>query len=378
MRIVHVVESLDRGGLERMVCDLVADQHAHGWRVSLLCLFHRGLLAQELEERGVEVESVGKSGRSSLRVMQQLRRALRARSPDLVHTHNATAHYHVVVALLGAGAPPVLNTRHGMGAQSSMDRRERFYRWSMPRTAQVVAVCELAARRFVRDGIAPQDLVTVIPNGIRIERFQCDQRQAMRQRLDLDVTAPVVGIVGRLNWAKNHSMLLRAFARVYLAAPQARLVIVGNGELRADIEAQIATLGLATSVVMTGDRSDVPELLSALDVFALSSTTEGYSIALLEASASALPIVATDVGGNREIVQHQHTGLLVAADDEEGFASSLLRLLTDAPLRNTYAANARAWAQRHASVESMSAAYAKLYGTHSCSGALTTGMARSD
>jgi glycosyltransferase involved in cell wall biosynthesis len=170
-----------------------------------------------------------------------------------------------------------------------------------------------------------------------------------------------IGTIGRLNWAKDHAFLLKSFARMSHEIPDARLVIVGGGELKEDLEKLTTTLGLSSSVLMTGDRSDVPALLQAFDIFALSSQTEGYSIALLEAAASGLPAVATDVGGNSEIVQHGITGLIARYGDASSFATALRRLAGSEAIRRQMGNAARKWALQHATVPSMMHAYAEIY-----------------
>lgn len=362
MRIVHVVETLERGGLERMVCDLAASQHAAGHRVQVVCLFRPGLLAEELRAVGVSVVAAGKrSGvADALATLWRLRSLVRAAHADVIHTHNATAHYHTVLALAPGRHPPLLNTRHGMGAAAG-DGRERWYRRTWRRTSIIVAVCRHAAQHLIAAGLAPAALTTVVPNGIRLERFACGDRRAARRLLGIADDAPVVGTVGRLNWAKDHELLLRAFAKVREAVPQAVLVLIGEGELRTALSRRADELGLVDCVRFLGDRGDVAQLLAGFDVFVLSSRTEGYSIALLEASAAGLPIVATDVGGNCEIVADGRSGRLVPAADAVALAAAISQILEHAPLRQAWGAAARAWAEQHAGISAMAHAYEVLY-----------------
>lgn len=356
LHIAHVVETLERGGLERMVCDLAMEQARAGWQVSVHCVFHRGLLADELAAAGVEVTTAGKRSGADLRALWRLRRALQRAAPEVIHTHNATAHYHAVAACRATRLRPLLNTRHGMG-DAAGSRVEQRYRAALKGTAAVVTVARHAAEHYVRAGIVSQRRVTVIPNGIRIERFLRASRESARAALGVDAGALLVGTVGRLNWAKDQAILVQAIAALWPRYRGLCCVIVGEGALRGELQSLIDSLGLAASVRLLGDRDDVPALLPAFDVFALPSRTEGYSLALLEAAASALPAVATDVGGNREIIQPGETGVIATG----GFAAALDDVLADGEARRRMGEGARRWAEANASIEAMTLRYEALY-----------------
>lgn len=363
--IVHVVETLERGGLERMVVDLAAAQRAAGRRPRVVCLYRPGVLAGELAALGVEPIDCGKRGGFDPEALLRLRCALAGAPGAVVHTHNANAHYHAVVAAVGLPPARLVNTRHGMGAADPASRLEWLYRRSMRRTDTVAAVCEAARERFAAQGVRPRRALVAVPNGIRVERFAAAspaRRKALRATLGLAPDARIVGTVGRLNPVKDQSALLRAFARLRADAPRAALVVVGDGALRAALEAEAAALGIAEAVRLLGDRDDVAALLPGFDVFALSSRSEGYSMALLEACAAGLPIVATDVGGNREIVRDGVNGWLVAAGDADGLGDALSSLLRDPAMASAMGRAGREWALRAASVEAMMRRYDALYG----------------
>ena len=171
----------------------------------------------------------------------------------------------------------------------------------------------------------------------------------------------IVGTVGRLNPVKDQATLLRAFARVHAQSADTALVLVGDGALRAGLEAQSAALGLGEAVRFLGDRSDVRQLLQGFDAFVLSSLSEGYSMALLEACASGLPIVATDVGGNREIVAEGRNGLMVAPADEAALAEAMAALLNEPARAARMGQAGREWALREASIATMATRYDALY-----------------
>lgn len=364
MEIVHVVENLDRGGLERTVVDLIASQRDAGHECRVICLFKLGLLARELLASGVRVDACGKRPGLDLRALRRARALIR-QSPDaVIHTHNAMAHYYAVLASLGLPVKCRINTRHGMGGRTRSGRQEWLYRQSLRGTDYAVAVCEAARQRFAADGMRPRRALLAVPNGIRLERFRpADDaaRQSLVAELGLPTGSRIIGTVGRLQPVKDHALLLRAFAKVRVQVPEAALVIVGDGPLRAALEAQAEQAGLSDAVRFMGDRHDVPRLLTGMEVFALTSTSEGYSVALLEACASSLPIVATDVGGNREIVRHGINGRLVPSGDTAAIATALIALLRGGEQAAAMGRAGYAWAQAEASFRTMAERYHGLY-----------------
>lgn len=364
MEIVHVVENLDRGGLERTVVDLIASQREAGHQCRVICLFKLGLLARELLASGVRVDACGKRPGLDLRALRRARALIR-QSPDaVIHTHNAMAHYYAVLASLGLPVKCRINTRHGMGGRTRSGRQEWLYRQSLRGTDYAVAVCEAARQRFAADGMRPRRALLSVPNGIRLERFRpADDvaRQSLVAELGLPTGSRIIGTVGRLQPVKDHALLLRAFAKVRVQVPEAALVIVGDGPLRAALEAQAEQAGLSDALRFMGDRHDVPRLLTGMEVFALTSTSEGYSVALLEACASSLPIVATDVGGNREIVRHGINGRLVPSGDTAAIATALIALLRGGEQAAAMGRAGYAWAQAEASFRTMAERYHGLY-----------------
>ncbi len=364
LRISHVVENLNRGGLERVVIDLVRAQRGLGHDCEVVCLFEAGSLAGELAAAGVPVHACGKRGGLDLVAIARLRGHLRRHRTQVLHTHNAVAHYHAVAAALGLGVRRTINTRHGMGVQQPGGRREWLFRRALSRTDVVVTVCEAARREVLAQGLIPAAKVVAIPNGIRLDAFEPANdaaRAALVRELGLPQGTRLIGAVGRLNWAKDPVSLVRAFRMVRERHPATALAWIGDGALRAEVEAAATSEGVADRVILLGDRSDVPRLLAGLDLYAMSSLTEGYSIALLEACAADLPIVATDVGGNGEIVRNGINGLLVPARDPQRLADALAALLADPARARDMGRAGRDWALASASIPAMAARYESAY-----------------
>lgn len=365
MRITHVVENLNRGGLERMVLELVKQQHRQGHQCQVVCVFEAGSLAGELDGLGVPVVACSKRTGLDIRALARIRRSVRAHASEVMHTHNAVAHYQAVLATAGLKLGRVINTRHGMGENQRSRRREWLYRRVLTRTDCVVLVCEAARRAAIQRGIVSAAQTRVVPNGITLDQLDASSgcmRETLRATLGLIPSARIIGTVGRLNWAKDQATLIRAFREVHNQFPDTVLVLIGDGELRDELQHCVVAQEIAGSVHFLGDRDDVPVLLQGMDLFALSSISEGYSMALLEACAARLPIVATDVGGNGEIVRDGLTGSLVPARDPAALAGALAALLREPAQAQAMGRAARGWVESHGSLESMAASYAELYG----------------
>jgi glycosyltransferase involved in cell wall biosynthesis len=364
LRVLHVVDSLEFGGLERVAVDLALAQQARGHAVKVLSINTTQGLAPELARAGIEVVQGNKQGTFDIDVLKRIRRTAKADATTVVHAHNFVPNYYAATALLGVwNAPALVGTCHDMGKRLEQRHLRFMYKASLLRTRRVAMVGKQVHERFVGQGYVRADRAMTVLNGVPIRSLQnkAQLRQQARAALGLSADDLVIGAVGRLVELKNHALLLRILPALSQQFTPLKLVLVGAGPLEAQLKAESARLGVQAQVIFAGQRTDVNTLLHAFDVFAMPSLTEGLSIALLEAAAAQLPIVATAVGGNVEIVTHQSTGLLVPPADDAVTAAALRALLGDAALRARLGAAARQWVVQHASVDAMCGAYDTLY-----------------
>jgi glycosyltransferase involved in cell wall biosynthesis len=356
--IVHVLSSYGVGGQERVALDLAIGQRARGHRVAVISLAPPpdGAMADEFREHGITVDRVAKRGGLDPTLIPRLVMALRRHGADIVHTHNPLPLIYGAPAarLVRAGA---IHTKHGKnpGTRGLIALRRAAARL----VHAFVAVSETTAEQAREQRDMPLHKLHVIPNGIRLDRYAPDlaARAAARAELGLG-DAYVIGTVGRIDTYKNQTMLVRALAP--RLGRDVRLVIIGEGPARADVEAEVARLADPSSVVLTGRRMDVPKLIHAFDVFALSSQSEGLPLVVPEAMAAGLPIVTTSVGGLPTVVDEGHTGLLVPVD-ERAFGQALGRLIDDRALAKQLGTNAREVALARYSSDRMVEAYLDLY-----------------
>ncbi|AKJ29890.1 glycosyl transferase [Caldimonas brevitalea] len=361
---MHILESLDHGGLERVVTDLAIAQRRYGHDVSVLCLHRTEGYKAELLKHGIDVVIAGKSRPFDVPALRCIRRSVAERRAEIVHAHSFVPNYYAATAMFGMpGRPTLVGTCHDMGTRLSSRKLGLFYGWSLHRTAGVAMVGRQVHDRFVGDGIVPAAKASTVLNGIPVERFRWspERRAEARRTLGIGPDELVVGAVGRLVALKNHRLLIAQLPALLQAHPQLRLVLIGSGPLEEELREEARKLGVTHKVLFAGQRSDVAQLTPAFDVFAMPSLTEGVSIALLEACATRLPIVATRVGGNPEIISDGETGLLVPPADGPALQQALSRLLSDAVLRERLASGASAWVHANASIETLRSAYDRFY-----------------
>jgi sugar transferase (PEP-CTERM/EpsH1 system associated) len=393
--LVHLIHRLDTGGMENGLVNLVNRLPAARYRHTIVSLTGIGPIAKRIENPEVRIVAMERRPGPLARDLPRLWRLLRRLRPDLLHTRNVGTLEAQIAAWL-AGVPARVHGEHGwevhdlVGSSNALLRTRRLLRRFVHRQ---VALSE-ATREYLRERVGvPGKCVVPIMNGVDTERFRprpVEPAAALPQargghRLtpfgapDWPADAPVIGYVGRLADVKHPMLLLEAFEllkfdRTLTGAKSADnesgevrstslpvLALVGNGPLAPEIRRWLADHKLADRVWLAGDRADVPELLRCFDVHALPSLAEGISNTLLEAMASGLPSVATRVGGNHELIEDEHTGLLVPSNDSAALAAGLRRYLLDPELRREHGQRARTRAVEHFGLETMVAAYDALY-----------------
>jgi glycosyltransferase involved in cell wall biosynthesis len=370
VKIAHMVLGLQVGGLEQVVLRLLERTDRSRYSPAVCVLDEPGALALELRRLDVPLWVHPRGGGLSVRAIADLSRLLCREKVALVHTHNPTPHLYgalsaVVSAVRSAAGhrfarPRVIHTKHGRNTPSA--RRKVFAnRLSSALSDRVVAVSE-DARRVVLDieRVDPAKVVTIV-NGVDTCLYRpADSPIAARERLGIPPLGLHIGCVARLSAEKDHETLIEAFALLHARRRNTHLTLIGDGDRRAVLQEHAFRRGLSSAVTFAGTRSDVASLLPAFDAFALASRTEGLSLTLIEAAATGLPIVATRVGGNAEVVEHAETGLLVTPGVPALFASALESLLRR-PDRRAMGARGRARAIEKFSVDRMARAYQDLY-----------------
>jgi glycosyltransferase involved in cell wall biosynthesis len=336
MRVVHVSKVTGIAGSEGHLIRLLPGLTTRGVDARMVVLEEPRRpvdgFCEVLEEHGVPVRRIPISRHLDPLLMGRLTRALRQVQPDLVHTHLLHADLYGLVAARRAGVPHAISSRHN----DDSFRHHRVIKWAngaaMRRADRVITISH-ALERFVREveEIDPDKVLTV-HYGLEPPPSSPDARQQARQKLGYEGDDTLVGVFGRLVQQKGIDVLLEAFPIVRECHPDARLVVVGEGSLRADLEQQAARLGLDDAVTFTGWIENGRALMPACDLVVVPSRWEGFGLVTLEAMGYSLPIVASRTSALPEIVQHDKTGLLVPPEDPRALAGAINSLLSN-PIR---------------------------------------------
>jgi sugar transferase (PEP-CTERM/EpsH1 system associated) len=344
--IVYLITELDTGGAQKVLLQLLSRLDRRRFSPSVVCLYNGDkAVAQEIRSLGIHVADLGMATKWRVDAFWRFLRLLRAERPAILHTH--LFHANIPGRVVGrlTGVPIVISTEHSMGTESGW--RYRLNRLTHPLADRVVCVSQQIAGFFTQRVGIPEAKVVVIPNGIDPERFRhLPDKRVARAGLGLPAGGALIGTVARLHPVKNLPVLLEAVAML----PEVSLVVVGDGPERTRLVRLAVELGLQQRVQFVGQQRDVLPWLAACDLFALPSESEGLSMAILEAMAAALPVVATRVGGTPELVMDQVTGRLVPSGDPRPLAQAIGSLVGDPGLRHKMG---RAGAERVAAVFSL-------------------------
>ncbi|MFO0904071.1 MAG: glycosyltransferase [Pirellulales bacterium] len=349
LRVAHVAFSLRTGGMERLLVEFARHHDRTATQLSFYCLTDEGRPAEDIRAAGRPVESLHKAAGFRLRTVWQLARRFRRERIDVVHTHNSGAMIYGALASRFAGVSAVVHTRHGQ--RFGAGRRQTLTFAQMTKLVdRVVSVSRDGACQSLREGIAPSRVQTIW-NGIDLSRFAFRGAQPGRPAI----------LVARMVPEKDLPTLLAAVELVVQREPTFQLRLVGDGPALAAARARAARGAWGRHLEFLGERSDVADLLADSSLFVLSSRTEGISLTLLEAMASGLPVVATRVGGNTEVVDDESTGLLVPVAHPALLADAIVRLWRSPSVATDMGAAGRRRVETHFDVKGMIRQYESLY-----------------
>lgn len=323
--ILYLSTSSGPGGAERVISNLSASLDPARYR-AILCLFRPGWIQEHTENRGVRTYVIPTQGMFDWRWVLRVKRLLKDEHVDLIHAHEFDANVQgtFVAALSGV---PLVATVHGKNYFWEKLRRRLAYQW-VSRNATMVAVSENLKQFIVEKVGVDSGHVKVVYNGVDLlphcgpaDIDQC------RKELDLPTGDQIVGVVGNLYPVKGHQYLIAAIPAVLAKCPNTTFIFAGRGQLEGELKEQVHQLGVAPKVRFLGLRQDIPRILAVLHAFVLPSLSEGLSLAILEAMVAGKPVIATDVGGNPELVEDSETGYLVPSQNSQALADRLISLL---------------------------------------------------
>jgi len=367
--VLHVVYRFDTGGLENGVVNLINHMPAGAYRHAVLALTDVTDFRHRIQRSDVQCIALHKPPGHGVWQYPRLYRLFRRLRPAIVHSRNLAA-LEVQLPAWAAGVPVRIHGEHGRdigdldGSNRGLQRVRRFYK---PFVHHYMALSrDLAAYLVDKVQVSPER-ITQVYNGVDTERFfPAPTGTQGLAGCPFDPSRHwLVGTIGRMQTVKDQPMLARAFVQALAQAPELaarlRLVMVGDGPLRAQAQGVLEAAGVAELAWLPGERNDVPDILRGLHAFALPSLAEGISNTILEAMASALPVVATDVGGNADLVAQAQTGYIVPASDPQAMARRLVELARHPELAQSMGRAGRQRVQDNFSMLAMVSTYQRVY-----------------
>lgn len=366
--VAHVMYRFDTGGLENGIVNLINHMPADSYRHVIIALTEVTDFSHRIKRDDIQFVSLHKPPGHGIWQFPKLFRLFRQLQPAIVHSRNLAALEVQLPAWL-AGVPVRIHGEHGRdvgdldGSNITYQRVRRFYR---PFVSYYLALSRDLAQYL--NGIIriPQNKVLQVYNGVDCSRFHPGQPdQSIPGCPFTRPTHCLLGTVGRMQTVKDQPTLVRAFIRALEMEPQLkeqiRLVLVGDGPLRKECQQLLNAAGLDQLAWLPGERNDVPEVMRGLDFFVLPSLAEGISNTILEAMASGLPVIATNVGGNADLVVAEQTGVLVPPADPESMARAIIRMAKQTDTRQSMALSGRRLVEEKFSMNAMVASYQGTY-----------------
>lgn len=367
--IVHVIYHLAVGGLENGLVNLVNRLSEDHYRHAIICMTDYTDFRNRIQSPNVDVYVLNKQPGKDLMLYMRIWKLFRRLKPDIVHTRNLSTLETQLPAFL-AGIPHRVHGEHGrdMDDIDGTSKKYQLLRRVFKPLIQEYIALSLNLQDYLREQIGvPERKLNHICNGVDTKKFRPAEVGAKNILPSgfVDNNTVVFGTVGRMQAVKDQITLARAFVYMVKMHPHGkerlRLLMIGDGELRKPVMEIIESAGFGKLVWLPGEREDVPELLRAIDVFVLPSLAEGISNTILEAMASGLPVVATDVGGNSELVEQGVTGYLVKRGDPVALASSMQKYVDDSGLQLQHGIKARKSCEDRFSINAMVTQYKNLY-----------------
>ncbi len=358
-RLLHIIPTLDQAGAEKQLSLLVRGLDSEVFETHVCVLTRTGPLAADLEAAGIPIWPIGKRWKLDPFALRRLVQLMRRLRPDLVHTWLFAGNSYGRAAALRAGVPCVVATErcvdpwkvwHELAIDRSLARR----------TATIVVNSNGVRDFYVAHGL-PADKFTCIPNGIGAATPSSLSRDALLAQLGLPSNARLMGAVGRLWPQKRVKDLIWMADLLKVVRPDRHLLIIGEGPQRARLERFRHVIGIEDRVHFLGHRTDVPEIMPHFDLLLLASSYEGLPNSVMEAMAAGVPVVATDIPGNRDLVVENVTGYLVPPGDRGAFAKCAQQILDDKELAQRLGAGGKQRIAEHFTIEKMVASHAELY-----------------
>lgn len=363
MRVIHLIHQLGTGGAENGIINLVNSINSDRFQCAICSFAGKGTQTHRVDQNKTRLFELNKKAGNDWLLPLRLSKVFKDWQPDLVHSHSWGTLCEGIVGAKIASVPNIIHGEHGTIQQKNRNIIIQKLCWRL--VDQVLAVSDAHRDNLAKTINFPPKKILTLMNGVDISRFSESSSIKQQIRDDLQITeeSVVIGTIGRLVPVKNQKMLIMAFAKLVPVFSNIRLIIVGDGPLMGELVELSKTLDVGNRIKFLGQRSDVPQLFCAMDIFSLISDSEGMSNTILEAMSSSLPVVATNTGGNPGLVNNDLTGMLVPVGNVEELADKLARLIEDSPKRIAMGKAGRKKIEEQYSLEKMVCRYEELYET---------------
>ena len=360
--VLHVFVTLPVGGAEQLLASMVSNFDSNIKSI-ICCICDKGEIGEKLEQDGhkiIVLNKLHKNGWDSS-VVDDLCYIIRKYNVDLIHGQLYHSNLYSRFAAKRENIPAIISIHNTYNKQKKIHRR-LINRYLLKYTSAIIVGSDDIKKDVIKYDRAPDKLIHTIPNSINLSSIQTNfSRESARKNLGLSNDDLVLGTIGRLEEQKGHAFLINALAILQQKNYNLKLLIVGDGRLRNELESQVAELSLESQVIFLGTRTDLGDIFPAINIFVMPSLWEGLSLAMLTAMAAGLPVIATDVGGVRDVLEGNSCGLVVSPRDAEGLSNAIIELIKDQELLSRYADKGKEVVHNNYSDQSMVERIHKLY-----------------
>lgn len=347
--------------MEKVGIDLIKNLDSEKYNNFIICLDELGPFGETLKKEGYNIVAFNKGDGYKLRILLSLIKYLRNNNIKIVHTNNPSPHFWGGLAATFAGIKSRIHTKHGRNFVT-VKRKVMINRFSALFSKKIISVSKDSAMLTKKIERVPQKKIKVILNGVDTTVFvNSGKNESLLESFGIEKGKFVIGSISRFSVDKDYETLIKAFNEIQRSNSNVHLLLVGDGETKAEMVKLAESLKLMDKITFSGFRTDILDLLNSMDVFVLSTHTEGISIALLEAMSTERPVVATNVGGNGEIVQDNDNGFLVEENDVNGLAQAISKIVDDKEIRTRLAHSARETVEKKFSLRNTVAQYEEIY-----------------
>ena len=363
VKIMQVIHSMGVAGAEKIVYEIIKHLNKERFSFSVCCLDFSGELGKSLQEGGTEIFVLDRKPGIDFSIIKRLAGILKKNDIDIVHTHQYTPYFYGATAAILYGKCKIIFTEHGRPQPDYMRFKRVLYNQFLNLyTNRITGVSRFSKNSLIKYEQLPPDKIKIIHNGVIVGRNNIvGDVQGKRYELGINNSETAVAMIGRFYPIKNHKMLLKAFQGALKEVPDMKLVLVGEGPTKKECENLAYNLGIAGHVIFLGLRKDVSALLQIFDICVLSSDIEAAPLSVLEAMAAGLPAIATDAGGNPEIIINGLTGVLVPPNNDIEFSKAIISLAKDPEKRKKMGQAGKNRVEQFFNLENMLEEYERLY-----------------